>query len=67
MSGANTVQFKPNICIMNQKSKDKTQGFVFPICSRCKQFKIVFLMWLTTINLICSLMFDIWIIAVVFL
>lgn len=44
MSGANTVQFKPNICIMNQKSKDKTQGFVFPICSRCKQFKIVFLM-----------------------
>lgn len=23
MSGANTVQFRPNICIMNQKSKDK--------------------------------------------
>lgn len=44
MSGANTVQFRPNICIMNQKSKDETQGFVFPICSRCQQFKIVFLM-----------------------
>lgn len=58
MSGANTVQFRPNICLMNQKSKDKTQGFVFPICSRCQQFKIVFFD-VTDNNLICSLMFDI--------